>query len=508
MFKNKITDEYMYPILGYDNYSISRSGLVALSHRKTGNCDRYQDYTVINPYINHGIPYVVLLDNNGQRKHFSVARLNIISTYGDLPFKIVYNDGDPMNVLSSNLRYDITAYKIVDDLEVDNQIFHGKSLLLLDDHKTHAIFRPFPKGTIFTEDRYWVSRNGAIFDRYKMNLLSRSNDDHGYYKVSIQIPPRMINGHLAKGFLIFPKIHTLVYMAWAEDADLQGWTIDHVDGRRHNCDISNLEKVSLEENIIRRNQRNIDDENVITSRWKPEEIHIICQMLQNNETYSEIAEAFGIDSTDKTNSDYVALRNVCKAIIDGRTFKYIAKDYQIHGTSNKVKHHHEYKTPTKFNTKIIEKICIAFVEGKNPAEVHRMYPEIPLGTIQGIKQGRQYQFIAQQIPGMNQVIAHRKPVSSIPKSQKITWSDEQCRLICEMLQAGKSNVEIAEALGFKYDESFKSSANIVAVRNIINALYTGRQHQKIASQYHFPENRNSLGFPNSGRFTSNIKQIH
>ena len=146
--------------------------------------------------------------------------------------------------------------------------------------------------------------------------MQRSNNMKGYYKINLYQSAYVDSANQYHPPVPFTcAIHTLVYWAWVGPIET-GMTIDHVDGRRHNNDISNLEQVTFEENLRRRNIRNADDDSITTSRWSEREVHQICRLLQARRSYGEVAEALGISSYDKSSPDYQAVVNVCKAIMD------------------------------------------------------------------------------------------------------------------------------------------------------------------------------------------------
>lgn len=421
MFKDIKTNEYMYPILGFDGYSISRGGRVAKDLKMPGNRDKYQSFKHLTVYPRHGELRVKLADNKGERKELPVARLNLESIYGPLPFKYGFRDDNPMNPIKDNLYFKFKGYTFVEDCEVDDVVYHGKTLLLFDKKKRCVPFRVLPDEYLINNGRYWISNKGSIFDLHRQCLVSRNNDDNGYYKVGLQLPGKMINGVYKSGFQATAKVHTLVYVAW-KDTDLDGLTIDHVDGRRHNNDINNLEKVTLEENIRRAHDRNIYDDNVIRAKWSTGQVKMVCQMLQDGALYKDIAEALGIDASDKTSRSYKSVANLCISIRDGRSFQNIARHYDI--PNNTVTWNTDYKTPTKFDPDIIRQICEGLVEGKGATELSRIYPEVPIGTIQNIKVGRQYKDIAAEVPGMDRVVNSRTRFTPAAREKGITTPEK------------------------------------------------------------------------------------
>lgn len=501
MFKDIKYDEYMYPILGWNNYYVSRSGRIGKFHKISGNQDKYQVFEPITTYLRDGTVYVHLYAP-GKDAQLPVAKLSANSIYGETPFKVIYRDGNPQNLLKDNLQLKISHFEFVENMQYEDEVIPGTTLIIYGGKgmKTYDLFRPVPEDYLLNNRRYWVSRSGAVFDVFTRSFISRSNDDNGYYKIMLMHAGVMENGKYKSEFQRVMKVHRLVYWVWGGPIP-KGWTIDHVDGHKYNNHISNLECVTLEENLRRMILRNRDDELIIRSRWNDEQAEVVCKMLQDGNTYAQICEALGFDASDSHSKDYIAVSNLCKAIIDKRTFKAISKDYDIKPTSVDNYHQSGYKTPEKFDREVIKKICEELVSGKGPTEVSKMYPEIPLGTIYNIKIGRQYRDLAETVPGMKDVIESRMRVLSetTEPSEKHRWTSTELHKICQMLQDGKSNQDISEEFGYGRDPEKKDQ---VMLKNIINALSTGRQHKDIASQYDIPQDRRKLGlgFPNSGQF--------
>ena len=212
MFKNIKTDEFMYPILGYDDYSISRGGSVGKCLRVPGNADVYQQYSMLTPYFSNG-ELKVKVYKNEEAHELSVAKLNLYSIYGELPFDVIYRDGDPTNVIQDNLYYDFCKWKITENLTVGDMEFHDRVLILSDKKSRCEVFKPIPDTYMYNNFRYWISSKGVIFDYERKYLISRSNDNHGYYKVGLQIPGRKIDGKYYSSFRTTVKVHPLVYTA-------------------------------------------------------------------------------------------------------------------------------------------------------------------------------------------------------------------------------------------------------------------------------------------------------
>ena len=479
MYKNIETDEFMYPILDFDNYAISRSGVVGKCHRTPGNCDKYQRYSIVKPYLNNGVPWVKLYKGEGEYERFPIARLNLQSIYGELPFKIKYYDGNSKNVIQDNLAYVIDKWEISEGIVVGDMKFPDKVLILSDSSGRCEVFKSIPDRYMYNNGRYWISSKGVIFDLFRKCLISRSNDGHGYYKVALQIPGRNIGGKYYSQFRATPKVHTLVYVSWV-DSDLDGMTIDHLDGRRHNNDVMNLEKVTSQENIRRAHDRNLDNPGVIRAKWSTNQVNLVCQLLEQGKLYCEIAEALGIDASDKTSKEYKSVANLCIAIRDGRTYQDIASKYNIQ--NNTVTWKTDYKTPTKFDPETIRKICEGLVEGKGPTELHKLYPEVTQGTIQNIKIGKQYKDIAATVPGMDKVISTKS---------RHYLAYEESEYIAKMISEGKSYKEIAISL--EIENPCKANPEYKRISSDIRKVIDGKVFPELKKKYKLERINNDTG---------------
>lgn len=406
MFKDKSTNMYMYPILGYDNYSIDRNGRVARSHRVAGNSDLYQDYTTVVPYMNGGTPWVKLYDGKGNAQRFPVARLNIASIYGDLPFDIKFLDGYRTNVRQENLEYKYEGFEIYNDKVIKNKLYPGTVLVLYDlKIQSFAIFRPIATNILYHDLQYWISDNGAIFNSNTGRLIPRSNDARGYYKVSLrEYEHKDENGQFIETHQVYIKTHQLVYTAW-KDSDITGYTIDHVDGRRHNNHISNLEKVSLAENVRRAHDRNVNNNNVARAKWTIADVKKICDLMEKRTPYMDICQAFGRNPKDSNDLEYKEIANLCCAIRDGRVFKDISKHYDI--PSNKEKYLEGPKIQLGRTTKeeIID-ICNRLMNNESTTSIARLY-NMGSANVTNIARGKVHTGITYQVPGMKEFIERR-----------------------------------------------------------------------------------------------------
>lgn len=89
-------------------------------------------------------------------------------------------------------------------------------------------------------DGYLVSRCGKVWSEHKQDWKSQTVGTTGYYYVSTSVGGRAGAA----------KVHRLVAQAWV-DGEFYGGTVDHLDGDKLNNHFSNLQWVSLKENLQR-----------------------------------------------------------------------------------------------------------------------------------------------------------------------------------------------------------------------------------------------------------------
>lgn len=114
-------------------------------------------------------------------------------------------------------------------------------------------------------DYYFVTKYGEVYSLYSMQTLMQYTNTKGYKLVSMQT---------TDGRRIQERVHRLVKYAFDYIPGCEDLQIDHIDGDKSNNNLENLEWVSAQENINRREQ------NIIrTPSLKTDDIISILQMI-------------------------------------------------------------------------------------------------------------------------------------------------------------------------------------------------------------------------------------
>ena len=399
MFKDIKTGQFMYPIDGFEKegYYISRDGTVGKMYHMIGDANRECEFNYVKPYIYRGHICVTLYTSSKDSIKYRVANLLLDSLYGILPFKIKYVDENPTNINPDNLLYIYDKVEVIENCKLiaDDKEYTGE-IMIISDKKGRAIYlKPIPESYISHGKRYWITTNGAVYDIKKNRFVPRSNDGHRYYKVGITT----IDGNH-----ITPKIHTLVYVTWSGDTDMNGWTIDHLNGFQHDNRFENLEKVTFQENVRRMHDAYVGEIGFKNSKWTFDQINTVCKMVEKRERIEDISEALGM-SRDKSSKEYLSVANLINCLIHKRTFTDISSNYDLPILGFGEPYQYSHGTPTyKYSEEDVKKVCELIISGMSARAIHELIPHVSEGTIKGIRIGDQYRHISEKIPGMDKFL--------------------------------------------------------------------------------------------------------
>lgn len=172
---------------------------------------------------------------------------------------------------------------------------------------------------IHKETGYSVTDDGKVFRKDGKGFLKPSIDKYGYVKYGLSLGRK----YSMKTITAHQLVATLFL-----DKPEGNYQVDHKDGNKLNNHVSNLEWVTLQENLKRRcnlglTARGEDSKSAYTNK----QIHEVCQMLQD-----------GYRNNDIVDKCQVSI-DVVKNIRDKKTWlqissKYLFEDIAHQGVSN------------------------------------------------------------------------------------------------------------------------------------------------------------------------------
>lgn len=202
-------------------------------------------------------------------------------------------------------------------------------------------------------DRYIISNHGRIFDTKKQRFISYSQDKDGYYRASIDIP--------GVGFKTI-RVHRIELMSFDFNPNFEQLEVNHKDGVKTNLLLSNLEWMTGMDNTRHGwdNGLNINrGTNHPNSVYDDVTINIICNLLDQGYTNSEICNEFGI--TDKIQR--MRFSGTISSIKLGKTHRDISSNYSFRENN---------KTYNRYSLEFAELVCM-FLSDTNR---HYTYKEI------------------------------------------------------------------------------------------------------------------------------------
>lgn len=311
MIKSKDFHETMYPIVGYPQYAISRTGRIG--KRRGSYKMGEQHFKWMQPFIKEHRIYIKLRNLIGEQKTFQVARLIINSKYGELPFDIKYLDGNSLNIDSKNLIYNPDSYKVIKS-DDPNTIF------ITDEVHPAIEFKMVRTDVPIQGNRYYINNKGSIYDINSKRFLSRNSDGSYGYRVTF-----MTYDHRQ----VFDDLVNIIINTWmnSDGADNEFYT--YKDNNPYNVSVDNISKNNcrlaaynkLVENVLTNNSIKYDDYEIGEQEYIDELISLVVMNL----TFDKIARILNIPIDKPTSAEYIALHNAYKALTNPTIYEEISK---------------------------------------------------------------------------------------------------------------------------------------------------------------------------------------
>ncbi len=181
--------------------------------------------------------------------------------------------------------------------------------------------------------RYQVSSYGRLFDTLYNMPVSCSLDKDGYLMASIHIG-RYDFGNPYKKI----RLHRFVLMSFDFRPDFASLLVNHKDGIKLNLNLNNLEWTLPIENTQHGWENNLNKNIGINNgngKYNDDMIIRICELIDDGLSNSEIANEFNITGT----SERMRFSATISGIRNRKTHKYISCNYKFANGANKIYRH-------------------------------------------------------------------------------------------------------------------------------------------------------------------------
>lgn len=201
-----------------------------------GRCFSHKTNKFLNPQMSMKYPTYNLTFNDGKKRKIKVHRM-VAEIFLPNPGKkpcVNHIDGDTHNFNINNLEW-------VTESENSYHAVHS-GLRGVGDQTPN--YTPSEESInwmpVYDYPNYIISNIGEIMNIRTRRLLKQAINPRGYKEVNLW--------KSNKGATI--QVHRLVYISFTGDNNLQGFVINHKDGRKDNNNILNLEKITYQENNL------------------------------------------------------------------------------------------------------------------------------------------------------------------------------------------------------------------------------------------------------------------
>lgn len=245
------------------DYEIDEQGQI-YSHKTNKFLTGYVDNT---GYI------TVLLTVDGKKKNYLVHRLvaqTFIPNKDNLPI-VNHKDGNKLNNSVDNLEWVTQSQNRTHAIQTKiSDLAYGKR------NKSQIDINDIDNWKQYKDTNYYISKDGQVWNSKTKILLKQTPNQSGYIRYTLRID----NKNVSK------QAHILVMEVWGDKEIVSGQVINHIDGNKTNNNLSNLEIVSKQENMLHACY-------VLNKNVKP-----IIQKIENKEirysSLSEAAKALGV----------------------------------------------------------------------------------------------------------------------------------------------------------------------------------------------------------------------
>ena len=303
--------------------------------------------------------------------------------------------------------------------------------------------------------RYSVSNNGKIirYDGYEVSQFMHIN---GYLSCNLMKSDRS---------QILVSVHRIVAWEWVLKNRNFNLTVNHIDGFKTNNQYTNLEWVTIEENLRHANETGLIQNHFgegTNHKLTEEDVHKVCQIMENPKaTYEEVLRVIG------NKVDVGTLR----AIVNGRAWQHITSQYNIQSRTQKGENHNANKlteADVHYICRLLQDPCMKYED-----VAAKLNNKVSVHAVIDIAHGRTWQHITKdynipfrQLKGLHAGVNHPQ--------NKLT--EKEVHFICSKLQEGKYTYkQIAQMIGDK------------VTTHTIFRIASGKIWKNISVNYNFPK---------------------
>lgn len=333
--------------------------------------------------------------------------------------------------------------------------------------KGNIIFRKVNYPGI-NSDIYYISEFGDLYNALKNELVTGAITAGGYKQYSVN--------------RISMKAHRLVAYEFVEKNRDIKLTIDHLDGNKLNNHYTNLEWVTIEENLRRAFLSGRT--NMSTLTFYPDElVHKICEMYQDY-NYSPI-DVYrilkGTNATPRGNKMDEAFYRFLVSLRKKETHYAIAMKYDY----NSNEEFGNKRLPGANNLFSVEQIKIIanlYIAGNNIPQILRTFQLKPNDINYNRYYTQAFNIVTRKSwTHLTDEIFKDKEFKKPKRATNARFSEKEVHDICQLLSEGSKPKFILNKLGYKEDD-----INYKRMLDIISRIANGRVYTEISKNYFKP----------------------
>ena len=315
-------------------------------------------------------------------------------------------------------------------------------------------------------NRFYVSENGDVYNLETDTFVSQNESNSGYMRVSL-------DGNTL-------LVHRLVAWEFYPDRRDMKLTVDHIDGNKKNNWYTNLEWVTLEENIRRAYLKGLHN-----TGYSENLIREICELYETGKTPIDVYRIIkGTNNTPRGNKENEAFYRLLVSLRNKEIHLNIVSQYnfpKVNGSG--------YRLPsdeTLFNKDQIKMIAYLYTIGKNYADILRSmgYERNRMD----VSEYNRYYYLTMRICRRESWTNITDDIFNNHKGEIVTvkngsrFSEDQVRSICIMVKNGTKNPEkLLANIGIT-----KSNEDYHRYYDATIRILNGRQWRRISKDYFEP----------------------